>query len=78
MFICQDTFPNIRANMLDNSSRRMLAMTKSDLIPKNPDSIEDCLNNIEKKPLIFLAGSGKLIKEHKSTISRKRKRKECR
>ena len=56
----------------------MIAITKSSLVPKDPDSIEDCLNNIEKKPLIFLAGRGKLIKEHKSTIGRTRKRKECR
>ena len=41
MFIGQDTFPNIRTNILDNSSRRMLAITKSGLIPKNPDSIGD-------------------------------------
>ena len=78
MFICLDTFLNIRTNMHDNSSRGMLAITKSGLIPKNPDSVEDCLNNIEKKPLIFLARRGKLIKENKSSINRKRKRKECR
>ena len=62
----------------DDSSRRMLAITKSGLIPKNPDSIEDCRNIIERKLPIFLAEIGKLIKEHKSTIIRKRKRKESR
>ena len=77
MFICLDTFLNIRTNMHDSSSRRMFAITKSGLIPKNPDSIEDCLNDIKKKALIFLARRGKLIKENKSAISRKRKRKEC-
>ena len=78
MFICLDTFLNIRTNMLDNSSRGMLAITESGLISKNPDSIEDCLSDIKKKPLIFLARRGKLIKENKSAISRKRKRKERR
>lgn len=62
----------------DDSSRRVLAITKGGLISKNTDSIEDGLNNIEKKPPIFLAEIGKLIKEHKSTIIRKRKRKESR
>ena len=69
-------FLNIHTNILNNSSRRMLAIMKSGLFPKNPDSMEDCFNNMEKKVQVFLAGRGKLIKEHKSTISREQERKE--